>query len=258
MTSISDRQTADRERRTAGNRQIGRRRVGRQTGSRQTGSQPTADGLPLKIDGMEKRCWADARDLLMVRYHDEEWGVPLHDGRKHFEFLVLDAFQAGLSWRTVLHKREAFRRAFAGFDPERVARFGARDLRRLLDDAGIIRNRRKIEASVRNARAFLELDRAPGGFDRHVWSFTGGRTKVNLWTALSQVPARSPESDAMSADLKGRGFSFVGSTICYAYMQAAGMVNDHLVGCPRHRACRRLSGPGRPSGSTRRSPRLPG
>jgi DNA-3-methyladenine glycosylase I len=184
-----------------------------------------------------RRCWPSGDDPLMDRYHDAEWGVPARDDRRHFEYLVLDAFQAGLSWRTVLHKRDAFRRAFAGFDPERVARFGARDVRRLLGDAGIIRNRQKIEAAVRNARAFLVLQKAPGGFDRHAWSFVGGRPLVNRWTALRQLPARTAASDAMSADLKARGFSFVGSTICYAYMQAAGLVNDHLLGCPRRAAC---------------------
>ena len=184
-----------------------------------------------------RRCWPSGDDPLMDRYHDTEWGVPARDDRRHFEYLVLDAFQAGLSWRTVLHKREAFRRGFAGFDPERIARFGARDVRRLLGDAGIIRNRQKIEAAIRNARAFLVLQKAPGGFDRHVWSFVGGRPAVNRWRSLRQLPARTAASDAMSADLKARGFSFVGSTICYAYMQAAGLVNDHLIGCPRHAAC---------------------
>lgn len=181
-----------------------------------------------------RRCWPAGGDPLMDRYHDEEWGVPAHDDRRHFEYLVLDAFQAGLSWRVILHRREGFRRAFAGFDPARVARFGARDIRRLLGDAGIIRNRQKIEAAIGNARAFLALQKAEGSFDRHIWGFVGGRTIVNRWRTLSRLPARTPESDAMSADLKARGFRFVGSTICYAYMQAAGLVNDHLVGCPRH------------------------
>jgi DNA-3-methyladenine glycosylase I len=181
-----------------------------------------------------RRC-AWIQDEAMARYHDLEWGVPLHDDRKHFEFLVLDAFQAGLSWRTVLHKREAFRAAFAGFDPERVARFDARAVRRLLGDAGIIRHRGKIEAAVANARAFLAVQEQHGSFDRYVWQFTEGRTVVNAWKSLRQVPPRTPQSDAMSKALKGRGFTFVGSTICYAYMQAAGMVNDHVVGCFRHR-----------------------
>ncbi len=169
----------------------------------------------------------------MDRYHDEEWGVPLHDDRRHFEFLVLDAFQAGLSWRTVLHKRDAFRKAFGRFDPRRVARYDGRDVRRLLGDAGIIRNRQKIEATVKNARAFLAVQKEFGSFDAYVWRFTGGRPIVNRWKTLKQLPARTAESDAMSDALRKRGFTFVGSTICYAYMQAAGMVNDHLVGCPR-------------------------
>ena len=171
----------------------------------------------------------------MIRYHDTEWGVPLHDDRKLFEFLVLDAFQAGLSWAIVLKKREAFRKAFDNFDPRKVARYDSRKMKTLLDDASIIRNRLKIEATVSNARAFLAVQREFGSFDRYIWQFTGGRTMMNRWRALSQLPARSPESDAMSRDLKARGFRFVGSTICYAFMQAAGMVDDHLVSCFRHR-----------------------
>jgi DNA-3-methyladenine glycosylase I len=182
-----------------------------------------------------RRCWPPPGDALQNRYHDREWGVPAHDDRRHFEYLLLDAFQAGLSWRTILYKRENFRRAFSGFDPARVARYGAADVRRLLRDAGIVRNRRKILAAVQNARAFLRVRREFGTFDRYVWRFTKGRTIRNGWRRLADVPARTPESDAMSADLMKRGFSFVGSTICYAYMQAAGLVNDHLVGCPRHR-----------------------
>ena len=183
---------------------------------------------------MKQRCWPSGNDPLMDRYHDEEWGVPLHDDRKHFEFLVLDAFQAGLSWRTVLHKRENFRKALAAFDAARIARFGPKDVRRLMSDEGIIRNRLKITGTIRNASAFLEIQKERGGFDGFIWQFTKGRTIENRWKALSQLPARTPESDAMSDALKKRGFTFVGSTICYAYMQAAGMVNDHLVGCPRH------------------------
>ena len=175
----------------------------------------------------------------MDRYHDLEWGVPAHDDRRHFEYLILDAFQAGLSWRCVLHKRENFRKAFARFNPGAVARFGPRDVERLMKDAGIIRNRLKIRSTIRNAREFLKIQKEFGSFDRYVWRFTGGRPIPNTWRELKQIPARSPESDAMSADLKRRGFSFVGSTICYAYMQAAGMVQDHLVGCPRH-AWRRI------------------
>jgi DNA-3-methyladenine glycosylase I len=169
----------------------------------------------------------------MDRYHDDEWGVPARDDRRHFEYLVLDGFQAGLSWRTVLHKRENFRRAFAGFDPARVARFGAADVARLLGDAGIVRNRLKIAGAIKNAAAFLRVQDEFTTFDRYVWRFTDGRTIRNSWKTLKQLPPRSAESDAMSKDLKSRGFTFVGSTICYAYMQAAGLVNDHLVGCPR-------------------------
>jgi len=170
----------------------------------------------------------------MERYHDEEWGVPLHDDRRHFEFLVLDAFQAGLSWATILNKRENFRRAFAGFDPVRVARLNQRSVNRLMRDAGIVRNRAKIESSITNARAFLEIQETHGSFDRYIWQFVGGAPKQNRWKTLTQIPATSRESDRMSADLKARGFRFVGSTICYAYMQAAGLVNDHTVGCFRH------------------------
>jgi DNA-3-methyladenine glycosylase I len=171
----------------------------------------------------------------MVRYHDEEWGVPLHDDRRHFEFMVLDAFQAGLSWAIILKKREGFRRALGGFDPKRVAKFGAADVRRLLKDESIVRNRQKIEATVNNARQFLKVQKEFGSFDRYVWQFTRGRPKVNRLRSLRQIPAHSAESDAMSRDLVARGFRFCGSTICYAYMQAAGMVNDHLVSCFRHR-----------------------
>jgi len=170
----------------------------------------------------------------MIRYHDAEWGVPLHNDRKLFEFLVLDAFQAGLSWAIVLRKREGFRKAFSDFDPREVAKYDGRKVKTLLADAGIIRNRLKIEATIANARAFLAVQREFGSFDRYIWQFTGGKPKVNRWRSLKQLPAHSPESDAMSKDLKERGFRFVGSTICYAFMQAAGMVNDHLVGCFRH------------------------
>jgi DNA-3-methyladenine glycosylase I len=171
----------------------------------------------------------------MIRYHDTEWGVPLHDDRKLFEFLVLDAFQAGLSWAIVLKKREGFRKAFGDFDARNVAKYDGRKVKGLLSDAGIIRNRLKIEATIANARAFLAVQREFGSFDRYIWQFTGDKTKRNRWRALKQLPARIPESDAMSKDLKERGFRFVGSTICYAFMQAAGMVNDHLVGCFRYR-----------------------
>ncbi len=181
-----------------------------------------------------KRCPWPLGHAQMVRYHDEEWGVPAHDDHRHFEFLILDAFQAGLSWAIVLKKREGFRRAFAGFDPARVARFSDARLEKLLTDEGIIRNRLKVFAARANARAFVAVQREFGSFDRYIWRFVGGRPRVNRWRSPGQIPASTAQSDAMSADLKRRGFRFVGSTICYAYMQAAGMVNDHLVGCFRH------------------------
>jgi len=174
-----------------------------------------------------------------VAYHDQEWGVPVHDDRKHFEFLILEGAQAGLSWRTVLHKRAAYRAAFAGFDPRRVARFDARKVKTLLRNAGIIRNRLKIESAITNARAFLAVQKEFGSFDRYVWQFVGGRPIVNRWTTLQDIPARTTESDALSVDLKKRGFRFVGSTIVYAHMQATGLVNDHLVHCYRHRGLAR-------------------
>ena len=182
---------------------------------------------------MTDRCgWAESSEL-MISYHDREWGVPLHDDRRHFEFLVLDGFQAGLSWAVILNKREGFRRAFDGFDPEKIARYRGGTVGRLLKDPGIVRNRQKIEAAVRNARAFLELRESAGSFDAFVWAFVGGATKHNAWKTLRQIPARTKESDRLSRALQERGFKFVGSTICYAYMQAAGLVNDHLVSCFR-------------------------
>jgi DNA-3-methyladenine glycosylase I len=185
-----------------------------------------------------RRCSWSLGSPTMIAYHDAEWGVPVHDDRKHFEFLLLDAFQAGLSWAIILNKRDGFRRAFAGFDPVRVARFTARSVPRLLADAGIVRNRQKIEATIGNARAFLAVQEAFGSFDAYIWRFTGGTSRRNAWKRIRSVPARTRESDAMSADLKARRFAFVGSTICYAYMQAAGMVNDHLVDCFRYREIR--------------------
>jgi len=176
-----------------------------------------------------------------IAYHDQEWGVPLHDDRRLFEFLVLEGAQAGLSWLTILNKRENYRRAFDGFDPGKVARYGARKVAALLADPGIVRNRLKIASAIRNARAFLAVQCGFGSFDRYIWQFTGGRPIQNAWRSIKQVPARTPESDAMSRDLRERGFKFVGSTICYAHMQATGMVNDHLVTCPRHAACARLA-----------------
>lgn len=183
-----------------------------------------------------------------VRYHDEEWGVPLHDDRKLFEFLVLEGAQAGLSWATILRKREAYRRAFDRFDPRRVARYGPREVRRLLGDAGIVRNRRKIESAIDNARAFLRIQEEFGSFDAYIWRFVDGRPIRNRWRTPDQVPARTPLSDAISRDLRQRGFRFVGSTIVYAHLQATGMVNDHLVGCFRHRE---VEGLGRPAGRPR-------
>ncbi len=185
------------------------------------------------------RCpWSEGIDPAMERYHDVEWGVPVRDDRRHFEFLLLESAQAGLSWWTILRKREGYRRAFADFDPERVARFNARSVERLMGDAGIVRNRQKIEATIANARGFLALQEEFGSFDAYVWRFVGGRPIVNRWREQRQVPATSPESDALSKDLKQRGFKFVGSTIVYAHMQATGLVNDHLVGCFRHAECR--------------------
>ena len=177
---------------------------------------------------------------MMIKYHDTEWGLPLHDDQKHFEFLVLEAAQAGLSWRTVLTKRENYRKAFAGFDPVKVARYSKKHTEQLLRDPGIIRNRLKIESAVASARGFLEVQEEFGSFDQFIWRFVDGRPRVNQYRVFSEVPAKSAESDAMSKELKARGFAFVGSTICYAYMQAVGLVNDHLVTCFRHRELKRL------------------
>ena len=190
---------------------------------------------------MTKRCtWAGVDDSLMLQYHDREWGVPVHDDRAHFEFLVLEAAQAGLSWSIVLKKRDGYRRAFSGFEPEKVARYTDKRIQKLTLDPAIIRNRMKIEAAVRNARAFLAIQEECGSFDAYCWQFVDGRPKLNRWTATREIPATSPESDAFSKDLKRRGFTFVGSTIMYAHMQAVGMVNDHLVDCFRYREIRRL------------------
>lgn len=179
------------------------------------------------------RCpWAVGEQY--IDYHDHEWGVAVHDDRRLFEFLILDGAQAGLSWATILKKRENYRRAFDGFDPSVVAAYGPEKVQSLLADAGIVRNRLKIASAIDNAKAFLDVQEEFGTFDAYVWSYVGGRTKQNSWKRIAQVPATTPESDALSKDLKRRGFRFVGSTICYAFMQAAGMVNDHLVGCFRH------------------------
>lgn len=189
-----------------------------------------------------RRCgWA--RTPLSITYHDTEWGVPVHDDRVLFEFLILEGAQAGLSWETILKKREGYRDAFAGFDPERVARFTPARVERLLKNGGIVRNRLKVESAVRNARALLALQREFGSFDAYLWSFVGGAPRVNRWRTLRQVPARTPESDALSRDLSSRGFKFVGSTICYALMQAVGMVNDHTIDCFRHRQAGRSRRP---------------
>jgi len=187
-----------------------------------------------------KRCpWGENVDQDYQRYHDSEWGVPVHDERVHFEFLLLEGAQAGLSWSTILRKREGYRKAFADFDPERVARFNRRSVARLLNDASIVRNRLKVAAAITNARAFLAVQDEFGSFDAYVWQFVEGTPFVNRWRRQAQVPATSHESDALSKDLKSRGFKFVGSTIIYAHMQATGLVNDHLVSCFRYEPCQR-------------------
>ena len=181
------------------------------------------------------RCaWAADADELMTRYHDEEWGKPVHDDRLLFEFLILEGAQAGLSWATILKKRDAYRQAFDRFDASIMARYGKRKVKQLLGNAGIVRNRLKIAAAVRNAKAFLAVQREFGSFDAYLWRFVGGKPKINQWRSLAHVPAKTPESDALSKDLAKRGFTFVGSTICYAFMQAVGMVNDHQADCFRH------------------------
>jgi len=176
------------------------------------------------------RCgWAVSEG--MIRYHDTEWGVPQHDDRVLFEFLILEGAQAGLSWETILRKREAYRKAFAGFDPKKVAKFDGKKVEALMNDAGIVRNRLKVAGAVKNAKAYLEAQKEFGSFDAYVWGFVGGKPKVNRPKAMRDVPATTAESDAMSKDLRKRGFTFVGSTICYAFMQAVGMVDDHFAGC---------------------------
>ena len=182
------------------------------------------------------RCpWCLSGNELYIRYHDTEWGVPVFDDTRQFEFLILEGAQAGLSWSTILNKREGYREAFAGFDAQRIARFGKRDIARLLNNPGIVRNRLKIEAAIGNARQFLKIQESLGSFSNYVWSFVGGKPTQHRFKSLRDVPATSPESDALSKDLKKRGFRFVGSTIIYAHMQATGMVNDHLVSCFRYR-----------------------
>lgn len=188
------------------------------------------------------RCtWPLKGNALYLAYHDTEWGVPAWDDQTQFEFLILEGAQAGLSWSTILNKREGYRAAFAGFDPERIARFGKRDVARLMKDAGIVRNRLKIEATIGNARAYLDFRDKHGSFAEHLWSFVDGKPIQNKFRANGEVPATSPESDALSKDLKKRGFRFVGSTIIYAHMQATGMVNDHLMSCFRYKECRDLA-----------------
>lgn len=195
--------------------------------------------LVVKSTSTITRCpWARI-DLLSTRYHDREWGVPLHNDRKLFEMLILEGAQAGLSWSTILKKRGNYRRAFDNFDARKIARYDARKVRTLLSNQGIVRNRLKVEATISNARAFLAVQKEFGTFDRYIWQFTGGTPKKNAWRSMKRVPSCTPESDAMSKDLKKRGFRFVGSTICYAFMQATGMVNDHLTDCFRYNLQRR-------------------
>ncbi len=192
---------------------------------------------------MARRCGWVNTDPLYIAYHDREWGVPVHDDRKLFEFLVLESAQAGLSWITILKKRENYRQAFDGFDPEKVARFDARKIRTLLSDAGIVRNRLKIQAAVNNARRFLEIQKEFGSFAAYSWRFVGGRPIQNRWKTLKQLPAATPLSETFSRDLKNQGFSFLGPTVIYAHMQATGMVNDHTTDCFRHRQVKRLPPP---------------
>ena len=203
----------------------------------------------------KQRChWATSE--LSIPYHDTEWGVPVHDDRKHYEFLVLEGAQAGLSWETVLRKRAAYREAFDQFDPVKIARYDARHVARLLSNAGIIRNKLKIASAIANAKAFLKVQQEFGSFDQFIWQFVGGKPKVNAWKTHKQLPAKTKESEAMSKELLARGFKFVGPTICYAHMQACGMVNDHLVDCFRHGECgerkrRGLRGKARRHGGTK-------
>ena len=195
------------------------------TPARKTPGRGDADGVT--------RCeWAQGSEL--IPYHDTEWGVPVHDDTIHFEFLVLEGAQAGLSWLTILKRRAGYRKAFAGFDPAKVARFTPARVEKLLTDPGIIRNRAKVESAVRNAKAFLSVQKEFGSFDTYLWGFVGGRPVVNKWRRLAQVPPTSPASETLSADLRRRGFAFVGPTVCYAHLQATGLVNDHLVGCFRY------------------------
>lgn len=185
------------------------------------------------------RCPWPGDDKLMIEYHDKEWGRPCHNDRLHFEYLILDTFQAGLSWRTILHKRENFRRAFSNFNPKIIAGYDGKKIKELMNDSGIVRNRLKIEGAVKNAKAFLNIQKEFGSFDKYIWQFTGHKTIDNKQKSLNGLRSKSKESDAMSRDLKKRGFTFAGSTICYAYMQGAGMINDHLVSCFRYQEVKR-------------------
>jgi len=188
----------------------------------------------------KKSCPWPSANPLMIKYHDEEWGVPLHDDKKLFEFIILDAFQAGLSWNTIINKRNNFRKAFDNFNANKIAKYDAKKIKELLNDEGIIRNKMKINATVQNAKAYLEIKKEFGSFDKYIWQFTKGKTIDNKLSDLKKMPVTSKESDEMSKDLKSRGFAFVGSTICYAFMQAAGMVNDHLTYCYRYREVKKL------------------
>jgi DNA-3-methyladenine glycosylase I len=190
---------------------------------------------------MKKRCEWCGKDALYIDYHDNDWGVPVHDDRLHFEMIILDGAQAGLSWITILKRRESYREAFDNFDAEKVARYSDKKIEKLLKNPGIIRNRLKVNSAVANAKAFLSVQEECGSFDEYIWQFTDHRTIQNTWKSLSELPAKTSESDAMGNDLKKRGFSFVGSTICYAYMQAAGMVNDHVADCFRYKEVKKLS-----------------
>ena len=198
-----------------------------------SGSRPASPPYPAASQARERCAWCGA-DPLYLAYHDHEWGVPLHDDRRLFELLVLEGAQAGLNWLTILRKREGYRRAFDGFDPERIARYDDQDIARLLADPGIVRNRLKIAAAVRNAQGFLLIQERHGGFGVFLWRYVGSIPKQNDWRSLAEVPARTPEAEAMSRDLKRLGFGFVGPTICYAFMQATGMVNDHITDCFRY------------------------
>ncbi len=201
-------------------------------------SSPTNKQPAARNQRLESSCSWPTNNPLMIKYHDEEWGIPLHDDNKLFEFMILDAFQAGLSWSIVLNKRKSFRKAFDNFDPDKIAKYNSRKIEKLLKDPGIIRNKLKINATVTNAKEFLKVQKEFGSFDKYIWQFVGGKPIVNKWKTLKQLPAKTKESDAMSKDLQKRGFKFVGSTICYAFMQAAGMVNDHIVTCFRHKELR--------------------